>query len=125
MLERRERGHGRGCVVIQPQGIRVEGVHREYVAVGAVTDGGSGSEVGGLARITAQVESWTVQHEVGCSGARLQVGHGRRDIKNCPVPPARGDWGVRVKAGQHEARRTLGEAVPCEVRGKGSGLGGR
>ena len=125
MLERRERRHSWGRVVVEPQRIRIEGVHREYVAVGAIAGGGSGSEVGGLARIAAQMESRTVQHEVGCSGTRLQVGHGRRDVKNCPVPPARGGRGIRVKAGQHEARRVLGETVPREIRGKGSGLGGR
>ena len=61
VLERRERGHGRGCVVIEAQGVHVEGVHRENVAVWAVTGGRRGTKVGGLARITAQVECGTVE----------------------------------------------------------------
>ena len=38
VLERGERGHGGGCVVIQSQCVHVECMHREDVAVRAVAD---------------------------------------------------------------------------------------
>ena len=71
VLERGERGHGGGRVVVEPQGVYVECVHREDVAVGAVAGRRGGSEVGGLARIAAQVERGAVEGEIGCARARV------------------------------------------------------
>ena len=52
-----------------------------------------------------------------CIRAGVNAGHLYGNIRDGPVPEARGGRRIRVKAGEHEGLGALGESAPGQLRG--------
>ena len=111
-----EGDEGRAVVRVRVEGVDVEGVHGEDVAVSAVPTGRGRAGVVELATVVADVEGGAGHHEVAHPVALGELGHLEGEVDDRPVPPAGRGGCVRVEHVDQEGLGLLGEACPGQVR---------
>ena len=105
-----EADNGGGRVSLHVDLVGLHRKHREQIAVRVVAFGRARPAITGRAEIGARLQRAGRHFPAGAAGARLKLGHVRRNVDDQPVPETRAGRRVGIVAGDGETFRARGRS---------------